>query len=49
MFQVCHTQLSERAEGTQPDRLANLEDKIDTVCRAVEELRQIVCAQTMSV
>jgi len=49
LFQVCHTQLSERAEGTQPDRLANLEDKIDTVCRAVEELRQIVCAQTMSV
>ena len=29
------------------DRLGVLEEKIDTVCRAVEELRQIVCAQSM--
>jgi hypothetical protein len=34
-------------EGVAGDRLAVLEDKIDTVCRAVEELRQIVCAQSM--
>jgi rubrerythrin len=27
--------------------LARLEDKVDAVCRAVEELRQIVCAQAM--
>jgi hypothetical protein len=33
--------------GVADDRLAVVEEKIDTVCRAVEELRQIVCAQTM--
>jgi hypothetical protein len=27
--------------------LAALNDKVDALCRAVEELRQIVCAQTM--
>jgi rubrerythrin len=49
LFQACHTQLSAQASGAAPagDRLAGLEDKIDTVCRAVEELRQIVCAQSM--
>jgi hypothetical protein len=34
-------------ESVDADRLAVLEDKIDAVCRAVEELRQIVCAQSM--
>jgi rubrerythrin len=29
------------------DQLAGLENKVDAVCRAVEELRQIVCAQAM--
>ena len=29
------------------DRLDVIESKVDAVCRAVEELRQIVCAQTM--
>ena len=29
------------------DRLESLEAKVDTLCRAVEELRQIVCAQAM--
>jgi rubrerythrin len=49
LFQVCHAQLSAQGGSTAPadDRLASLEDKIDTVCRAVEELRQIVCAQSM--
>jgi rubrerythrin len=51
LFQACHAQLSaqaaEPANGSGTDRFANLEDKIDTVCRAVEELRQIVCAQSM--
>jgi rubrerythrin len=49
LFQACHTQLSAQATGAAPggDRLATLEEKIDTVCRAVEELRQIVCAQSM--
>ncbi|HZP29033.1 MAG TPA: hypothetical protein VFC99_08775 [Acidimicrobiia bacterium] len=50
LFSACHAQLSARAAGAgapADDRLATLEDKIDTVCRAVEELRQIVCAQSM--
>ncbi len=52
LFSACHAQLSARAAGASAagageDRLASLEEKIDTVCRAVEELRQIVCAQSM--
>jgi rubrerythrin len=48
LFQACHAQLSAQAAGAAPagDRLASLEDKIDTVCQAVEELRQIVSAQS---
>jgi hypothetical protein len=30
------------------DQLGVIEEKLDTVCRAVEELRQIVCAQTIA-
>jgi rubrerythrin len=49
LLQGCRTQLAakacETAEST--DRLAELEGKIDAACRAVEELRQVVCAQTM--
>jgi rubrerythrin len=33
--------------GEASDQLAGLENKVDAVCRAVEELRQIVCAQAM--
>jgi hypothetical protein len=29
------------------DRLAVLEDKIDAVCAAVDEMRQVVCAQAV--
>ncbi len=48
LLQGCKAQLEGRANGSaSADRLASLEDKLDTVCRAVEELRQIVCAQTM--
>jgi rubrerythrin len=49
LFQGCHAQLSARACETaeSPDRLAALEGKIDAACRAIEDLRQIVCAQTM--
>ncbi len=48
----CHAQLSAKAcdtpeQSEPPDRLAALEGKIDAACRAIEELRQIVCAQTM--
>jgi rubrerythrin len=46
----CKAQLESKAAvpsaGTS-DRLASMEEKIDAVCRAVDELRQIVCAQTM--
>ena len=35
-------------DGRRPSsELAALNDKVDALCRAVEELRQIVCAQTM--
>jgi rubrerythrin len=48
-FQGCHAQLQAKAcDPTEtPDRLAALEGKIDAACRAIEDLRQIVCAQTM--
>jgi rubrerythrin len=49
LFKGCHAQLAARACDTaeSPDRLAALEGKIDAACRAIEDLRQIVCAQTM--
>jgi hypothetical protein len=55
LLRQCYEQLKAAAKsgdsGTAAagvdDRLGVLEEKIDTVCRAVEELRQIVCAQSM--
>jgi rubrerythrin len=49
LLQGCRAQLAARACDTaeSPDRIAALEGKIDAACRAIEELRQIVCAQTM--
>jgi rubrerythrin len=49
LLQGCRAQLAEKACDTpeSSDRLAALEGKIDAACRAVEELRQTVCAQTM--
>jgi hypothetical protein len=55
LLRRCYEQLKAAAKsGSDPrddavdgDRLAALEVKIDAVCRAVEELRQIVCAQSM--
>src|SRR5262249_51901055 len=49
LFQGCHAQLQARACATteSPERLAVLEGKIDAACRAIEDLRQIVCAQPM--
>lgn len=53
LLQGCCAELTARnaaANGSidaSADRLTSLEDKIDAVCRGVEELRQIVCAQTM--
>jgi hypothetical protein len=53
LLRRCYEQLKAAAKSGgaahdgDGDRLTVLEDKIDTVCRAVEELRQIVCAQSM--
>jgi rubrerythrin len=49
LLQRCQGQLQARPTTgvSESDRLAALEDKIDAVCRGVEELRQIVCAQAM--
>src|SRR6478609_10858851 len=49
LLQGCRAQLAAKTCETaeSPDRLAALEGKIDAACRAIDELRQIVCAQTM--
>lgn len=49
LLQGCCAQLQSRAGDVlvSDDRLGGLEDKIDAVSRAVDELRQIVCAQAM--
>lgn len=55
LLKSCYDQLkaaSAKSNGKsngshEPDRLASLESKIDAVCSAVDELRQIVVAQTM--
>jgi rubrerythrin len=50
LLRACYEQLkagassSETADATA---LRSVEDKVDALCRAVEELRQIVCAQAM--
>jgi len=48
LLQGCQAQL-QAAPSAEPtaDRLGALEDKLDAVARAVDELRQIVCAQAM--
>jgi hypothetical protein len=52
-LRTCYQQLKAqaKADGSDPtasgDRLDAIEGKLDAVCRAVEELRQIVCAQSM--
>jgi len=52
LLQGCHAKLVAKSCDTADspdasDRLGVLEEKIDAACRAIEELRQIVCAQTM--
>ena len=49
LLQGCRAQLAAKTCDTaeSSDRLAALEGKIDAACRAIDELRQIVCAQTM--
>ena len=56
LLRCCYEQLKARqgdgadapsASASASGDLAVLNDKVDALCRAVEELRQIVCAQTM--
>ncbi len=53
LLRGCYEALRAAADATGPstpaggDRLDALGDKLDAVCRAVEEVRQIVCAQSM--
>jgi hypothetical protein len=58
LLRCCYEQLKARQGETVPsvtssssaptaNALASLNDKVDALCRAVEELRQIVCAQSM--
>jgi len=51
LLRCCYEQLRGTAGGAadgEASRLDAIENKIDAVCRAVEELRQIVCAQSMA-
>jgi hypothetical protein len=50
LLKECYELLKARQGASTPvdgDRLGELNDKVDALCRAVDELRQIVCAQTM--
>src|SRR5204862_5731500 len=52
LLKSCYDQLvaaskSKSSTVAPNDSLESLEAKVDTLCRAVEELRQIVCAQAM--
>ena len=53
LLRHCYSLLKEAAQGesaaagASSSELAALDGKVDALCRAVEELRQIVCAQTM--
>jgi hypothetical protein len=49
LAKTCYDALCARNEHEAPadTSLAALEAKLDALCRSVEELRQIVCAQTM--
>ena len=38
---------AEKADRASARQLASLDAKVDALCRSMEELRQIVCAQTM--
>jgi hypothetical protein len=51
LLRCCYEQLKART-GAPPStsmsgRIEALEGKVDALCRAVEEVRQIVCAQAM--
>jgi rubrerythrin len=50
LLQACYRELkaAEPAGDVDPRSLGSIETKVDALCRAVDELRQIVCAQTMT-
>jgi hypothetical protein len=52
LLRSCYEQLraadGDGAPSRSSESLASLETKVDTLCQAVDELRQIVCAQTMT-
>ena len=49
LLRSCYEQLKAAASPAGTDNhVAGLEGKVDALCRAVEELRQIVCAQSMA-
>jgi rubrerythrin len=52
LLRSCYEQLqaASRPDGApaSADAISALDTKVDALCRAVEELRQIVCAQSMS-
>ena len=50
LLRSCYEQLKAAASPARRrrDHVAGLEGKVDALCRAVEELRQIVCAQSMA-
>jgi hypothetical protein len=51
LLRSCYQALKEQAGQTSSNgvqaQIAALDTKVDALCRAVDELRQIVCAQTM--
>jgi rubrerythrin len=51
LLRECYNQLKAECEtpaaGASSNQIAALDEKVDALCRAVDELRQIVCAQTM--
>jgi rubrerythrin len=52
LLRSCYEQLKAASRSNEPavpdDAIGALDAKVDGLCRAVEELRQIVCAQSMS-
>jgi rubrerythrin len=50
LLRSCYEQLKAAAGGAHSNEaLRAVEEKVDALCRAVDELRQIVCAQSMPV
>jgi hypothetical protein len=49
LLRCCYDQLKARQQSAagSTEQLAALHEKVDALCRAVDELRQIVCAQSM--